>query len=525
MGLPLDTIFVAYMLLIARESLAAVLQTTPPRHAHFSVWGDASAAVCALHLWLRCRCHRILPGKPFLPGHCIWRFHADDGSALFPVVWDDAEEAAPSDALTLAPIAVVGAGVASSHQSRWSRIPHPRGAKHERMRCCRGVRAGWTRLRRGRWFCLADSTVLPWRCSEERLWSIAEPPPRAPICLSTAWFDGQPWRVMAWPADTPAHAPWASSDLPRAKGTQHRTPRAPRCGVHATPPTSDTSLAYSCRSADHPSTAGSGLPSALPTAAPDEAVVADGAAEEPPAPKPSDALWPGSWIWSITAPLADRYVHAIPHRLRIRPPPPPAHAGRLVAAAPSAAAAAAAAAECSCSLCRCRGSCSGALAGEVGEGRCECDSGYSGPNCSDSRLVVAHARLQLSASCPNGCSAHGVCRNLRCACTQGWTGGDCSIECAGGADNPCSGRGECLFNGTCACHADYGGKDCSKRLVQARKEARSLLGLNGAACACARRGGVVCRSTSRSSGRRSCWRSSRRTSSSRSVTIASPSTL
>ena len=462
----MDTIFVACMLLVARESLALILPTPAclPCRLHDSLPAFAFP--------LRVR-HNVESHQDFswrvllLSADYIGRFHADDGSALLPVFWDDAEEAAPSDAVGLVPVTVAGAGVAASAAGK------SRCSRNRQLAvwwaCYRGIELQvdpWCAWRRGRWFCAADSTVLPWRCPEERLWTIVEPPPpRAPICHATAWFGGQLWHVIAWPADTPA--PSASSDRLRAKETQQRTPKAPRCGAHTTLPASDAALVYSCRHTDAPAPAGVGLASVLPTAAPVAAAASDGAAEEQPARKPSEVLWPGSWIWSIAAPLADRYVHAIPHRLRMRQAPPPAHARRLVAANSSvAAAAASAAAACGCSRCRCRGSCAGALVGETGEGRCECDSGYSGANCSESRLVVAHARLQPSASCPNGCSAHGVCRNLRCACAQGWTGVDCSTECAGGAENPCSGRGECLFNGTCACHADYGGKDCSKRLVQ-----------------------------------------------------------
>ena len=36
-----------------------------------------------------------------------------------------------------------------------------------------------------------------------------------------------------------------------------------------------------------------------------------------------------------------------------------------------------------------------------------------------------------------------------CVCDQGWTGLDCSIECLGGHESPCSFNGECQMDGSC----------------------------------------------------------------------------
>ena len=36
-----------------------------------------------------------------------------------------------------------------------------------------------------------------------------------------------------------------------------------------------------------------------------------------------------------------------------------------------------------------------------------------------------------------------------CECVAGYAGSDCSIECPGGADSPCSGHGTCSGSGSC----------------------------------------------------------------------------
>ena len=49
-------------------------------------------------------------------------------------------------------------------------------------------------------------------------------------------------------------------------------------------------------------------------------------------------------------------------------------------------------------------------------GRCFCEPGHYGRNCS------------LPISCPRGCGGEeqGVCANGRCYCTRGWSGDDCT---------------------------------------------------------------------------------------------------
>ena len=47
-----------------------------------------------------------------------------------------------------------------------------------------------------------------------------------------------------------------------------------------------------------------------------------------------------------------------------------------------------------------------------------------------------------------------------CLCDDGWTGLDCSIECAGGHTSPCSFNGDCQIDGSCQCYYGYRGAGC-----------------------------------------------------------------
>lgn len=143
--------------------------------------------------------------------------------------------------------------------------------------------------------------------------------------------------------------------------------------------------------------------------------------------------------------------------------------------------------------------------GRCVDGACECPTGWQGPTCEDPQcphgcgshgkcaFVAPHSPAQCVcedgwegsscertglylrlASCPNDCSAKGLCMNGRCACSVGWTGPDCSQKVCdpelGGPScdikrcpNDCSGQGLCL-DGVCTCWAAYTGADCAMPL-------------------------------------------------------------
>ena len=64
----------------------------------------------------------------------------------------------------------------------------------------------------------------------------------------------------------------------------------------------------------------------------------------------------------------------------------------------------------------------------------------------------------VQSSCPEGCSLTGTCNEGMCECNPGWTGPDCSQpKCI----DDCSGNGTC-DGGICDCDDGWSGIDCSE---------------------------------------------------------------
>ena len=113
-------------------------------------------------------------------------------------------------------------------------------------------------------------------------------------------------------------------------------------------------------------------------------------------------------------------------------PPPPD--GRLAAAEP----------ERACpNRCWGRGACVADPA--TGAGKCACDPGFVGSDCS-----------QVEA-CPDDCGGRGLCQYGACFCDPGWEGANCSS--AAGCPHGCSAHGECR-HGLCYCEPGYDGAGC-----------------------------------------------------------------
>ncbi|KAF2358725.1 EGF-like domain extracellular, partial [Trinorchestia longiramus] len=69
-------------------------------------------------------------------------------------------------------------------------------------------------------------------------------------------------------------------------------------------------------------------------------------------------------------------------------------------------------------------------------------------------LVVKHG--VGAGECPQRCNGHGHCFLGRCQCQQGYNGPDCSeVVCP----VLCSGRGD-YVGGQCRCFAGYKGREC-----------------------------------------------------------------
>eukprot|EP00656_Telonema_subtile_P048784 TRINITY_DN5907_c0_g1_i4.p1 TRINITY_DN5907_c0_g1~~TRINITY_DN5907_c0_g1_i4.p1 ORF type:complete len:664 (+),score=108.84 TRINITY_DN5907_c0_g1_i4:2139-4130(+) len=104
------------------------------------------------------------------------------------------------------------------------------------------------------------------------------------------------------------------------------------------------------------------------------------------------------------------------------------------------------------------GGCSGHGVCSLDEGKCSCSSGFYGDDCARECPRDASHRV---------CGGHGFCSHTQgtCVCDYGWNMDSqshaCTLECPGGADNPCSGHGRCEEDGACSCTPGYAGADCN----------------------------------------------------------------
>jgi len=85
--------------------------------------------------------------------------------------------------------------------------------------------------------------------------------------------------------------------------------------------------------------------------------------------------------------------------------------------------------------------------GTCQRGRCVCDPGYAGHDCS------------VDMPCKNNCHGRGFCDRGRCFCFPGFEGSACekATRCPSG----CSAHGQCFY-GKCFCDPFYAGEDCSE---------------------------------------------------------------
>ncbi len=96
----------------------------------------------------------------------------------------------------------------------------------------------------------------------------------------------------------------------------------------------------------------------------------------------------------------------------------------------------------------CGGSCVPCRVGQ----RCEVRTDCITLHCDQEENICA------TQGCLNDCSFLGICEEGRCECQPGWTGPDCSEPAC---LNDCSGNGTC-YSGDCQCDAGWTGMDCSE---------------------------------------------------------------
>lgn len=85
--------------------------------------------------------------------------------------------------------------------------------------------------------------------------------------------------------------------------------------------------------------------------------------------------------------------------------------------------------------------------GHFKNGKCECDSGWSGDKCD------------IRTACTDNCNNRGQCIRGVCECKGSYYGESCqNAYCK----NNCSDKGECIIKtGICKCYPSYIGDDCS----------------------------------------------------------------
>ncbi len=103
------------------------------------------------------------------------------------------------------------------------------------------------------------------------------------------------------------------------------------------------------------------------------------------------------------------------------------------------------------------------------------------PLCSAALVAVLALLLAVAdasaSKCGEACEEHGVCREGRCWCEKGWVGEDCSREGDNPCDMSCFDRGACdAATMVCDCEQGWSGPYCGRKSKQARKAARAANG-------------------------------------------------
>mmetsp|Transcript_9111 Transcript_9111/g.27566 ORF Transcript_9111/g.27566 Transcript_9111/m.27566 type:complete len:1208 (-) Transcript_9111:54-3677(-) len=117
-------------------------------------------------------------------------------------------------------------------------------------------------------------------------------------------------------------------------------------------------------------------------------------------------------------------------------------------------------AEPGCAFDHAEGRCISAIATSVGDAPAFCTAENTSEFVTiaiDTTCAVCPGAVMNGSKVATFCSGHGSCNwdDKTCSCDSGFAGPDCSIECAGGAANPCNGNGVCSnTTGQCFCSCD-----------------------------------------------------------------------
>ena len=135
--------------------------------------------------------------------------------------------------------------------------------------------------------------------------------------------------------------------------------------------------------------------------------------------------------------------------------------------------------------------------GTCKSGRCHCEADFFGPGCADDRTEkIQEEGVNATAICEalKNCYGRGFCNvdTKSCECEEGYYGETClKKKCLQG----CNGRGECNDNGICECEDGYGGKFCGRRACPQNCNGRGYC-INGTCFCRAGWEGVGCSSRS-----------------------------
>ncbi|XP_059080009.1 teneurin-m-like [Tigriopus californicus] len=94
--------------------------------------------------------------------------------------------------------------------------------------------------------------------------------------------------------------------------------------------------------------------------------------------------------------------------------------------------------------------------GDCIAGRCHCQSGHSGNDCSQD-------------VCPVLCNGHGDYVNGECVCQPGWKGKECHLRHEECEITDCNGHGHCV-EGLCHCIKGFTGEFCEKSKKKRTRE-------------------------------------------------------